>query len=196
MDIKSFFERKKRELSNKSDDGDNTKKAREQSSLEKSIDADYTGDIFTEGLKSEECVAILYNCMKNIESKMKELITNSQDMKERQIKGERQLYELTNSINQKFEELEKDKKEREREIKNLEEKVSLMSNKIETLEKSFDSPEQYSRRNCLLVHGIEEKDGEQTDKVIIDTVVEKMNIAITSNDLDRSHRIGKRKEGR
>ena len=41
---------------------------------------------------------------------MKELITNSQDMKERQIKGERQLNELTNSINEKFEELEKDKK--------------------------------------------------------------------------------------
>ena len=30
MDIKSFFERKKREFSNKSEDGDNTKKAREQ----------------------------------------------------------------------------------------------------------------------------------------------------------------------
>ena len=75
MDIKSFFERKKRELSSKSDDGDHTKKDREQSSLEESIDADYTGDIFTEGLKSEDCVAILYNCMKNIESKMKELNT-------------------------------------------------------------------------------------------------------------------------
>ena len=195
MDIKSFFERKKRGLSNKSDDGDNTKKAREQSSLEESIDTDYTGDIFTEGLKSGDCVAILYNCVKNIESKMKELITNSQDMKERQIKGERQLNELTNSINEKFEELEKDKKEKEIKIKNLEEKVSLMSNKIETLEKSFDNQEQYSRRNCLLVHGIEEKEGEQTDKVIIDTVVEKMNMAITSDDLDRSHRIGKKKEG-
>ena len=179
-------------MSNKSDDGDNTKKAE---SLEESIDTDYTGDIFTEGLKSEDCAAILYNCMKNIESKMKELITNSQDMKERQIKGERQLNELTNSINEKFEELEKDKKEKEIKIKNLEEKVSLMSNKIETLEKSFDSQEQYSRRNCLLVHGIEEKEGEQTDKVIIDTVVEKMNIAITSDYLDRSHRIGKKKEG-
>ena len=51
MDIKSFFERKKRELSNKSDDGDNTKKAREQSSLDESIDADYTGGIFAEGLQ-------------------------------------------------------------------------------------------------------------------------------------------------
>ena len=116
-------------------------------------------------------------------------------MKERQIKGERQLNELTNSINEKFEELEKDKKEKEIKIKKLEEKVSLMSNKIETLEKSFDSQEQYSCRNCLLVHGIDEKEGEQTDKVIIDTVVEKMNIAITSDDVDRSHRVGKKKEG-
>ena len=63
---------------------------------------------------------------------MKELITNSQDMKKRQIKEERQLNELTNSIDEKFEELEKDKKEKEIKIKNLEEKVSLMSNKIET----------------------------------------------------------------
>ena len=60
MDNKSFFERKKRELSNKSDGGDNTKKVREQSSLEKSIDVDYTGDIFTEGLKSERTVLLFY----------------------------------------------------------------------------------------------------------------------------------------
>ena len=69
----------------------------------------------------------------SLESKMKELITNSQDMKERQIKGERQLNELTNSINEKFEELEKDKKEKQIKIKNLEQKVSLTSNKIEIL---------------------------------------------------------------
>lgn len=196
MDIKSFFERKKRELSNKSEDGDNTKKAREQSSLDQSIEAAYTGDVFAEGLKSEDCVSILYNCMKNIESKMMELVTNSQDMKERQIKGEGQLNDLTKSINEKFEELEQDKKEKEIKIKNLEEQVSTMSSRIETLEKSFDSQEQYSRRNCLLVHGIEEKEGESTDKIIIDTVADKMNLAITSEDLDRSHRIGKKKEGK
>ena len=35
MDVKSFFERKKRELSNKSEEGDDTKRARD-SSLDRS----------------------------------------------------------------------------------------------------------------------------------------------------------------
>ena len=69
--------------------------------------------------------------------------------------------------------MEKDRKEKET---TLEKKVSTMSDKIEVLEKILDSQEQYSRRSCLLVYGIEQKEGEQTDKVIVETVEVKMSI--------------------
>ena len=72
-----------------------------------------------------------------------------------QIKSTQELVEMNKSISHKnkiFEEYQKDKKEKEEKINNLEKKVSEMSSKIENLEKSIDDQEQYSRRNCLLMH--------------------------------------------
>ena len=62
-------------------------------------------------------------------------------------------------------------------------------NKI--LKESIDELEQYSRRNCLLFHGLKESDGENTDKIVIDTIRKEMTIDISEQDLDRTHRIGK-----
>ena len=95
-------------------------------------------------------------------------------------------------INEIFEEYQKDKKEKEEKINNLEKKVSEMSSKIENLEKSIDYQEQYSRRNCLLIHGIYESDGENTDDIVINTVQDNMKITVSINDIDRTHRIGKK----
>ena len=55
----------------------------------------------------------------------------------------------------KFDKLEKDRKEKE--------KVSYLSEKLGKLEESIDAQQQYSRRNCLLLNGIEETKGEDTD---------------------------------
>ena len=54
----------------------------------------------------------------------------------------------------------------------------------------MDQQAQFSRRNCLLFHGIKEEKDEDTDSIIINTVKEDMDIEILPNDLDRSHRIG------
>ena len=70
-----------------------------------------------------------------------------------------------------------------------------MNKKVENLETEIDKHEQYSRRNCLLVHGIVETDDEVTDDLVIETVSTKINIEISPADLDRTHRIGKKKPG-
>ena len=54
----------------------------------------------------------------------------------------------------------------------------------------MDQQAQYSRRNCLLFHGIKEEKDEDTDSIIICMVKEEMDIEIMPNDLDRSHHIG------
>ena len=90
-----------------------------------------------------------------------------------QIKGTQKLIEMNKSIshiNEIFEQYQKDKKEKEQKINNLEKKVSEMSSKIENLEKSIDDQEQYSGRNCLLIHGISQFDGENTGDIVINTV--------------------------
>ena len=65
-----------------------------------------------------------------------------------------------------------------------------MSATIESLRGCLDRQEQYSRRNCLLIHGLPESKNENTDELVIDTTKEKMGEEIEKNEIDRSHRLG------
>ena len=56
------------------------------------------GDVFEERLKSGDCVQILVNCMRNIEKQLKELFLLAEEIKEKYIKGESNLSELTKAI--------------------------------------------------------------------------------------------------
>ena len=97
MDISKFFNSssKKRDLSNQSCNDEEPKKAREASSNDSSVSLD---DVFTEGMKSPECLHILVNCMKNIEDKINEICKMNQVTQDNQIKGECQLRDLVKSI--------------------------------------------------------------------------------------------------
>ena len=93
----------------------------------------------------------------------------------------------------KFDELEKDRKEKEKIINNLKGEVSYLSEKLGKLEESIDAQQQYSRRNCLLLHGIEETKGEDTDDLVLEVLNDDMGLNISKTALDRFHRIGNRK---
>ena len=49
--------------------------------------------------------------------------------------------------------------------------------------------EQYSRRNCLIITGVKEKEGEDTDRVVLDIFEKKLNICLDIFQVDRSHRL-------
>ena len=73
-------------------------------------------EVFTESLKSPDCVNILISCIKNVERQITQIFENTKELKEGQIKGEKHLAELTEAIDlisNKFEEYEKDRKEKE-----------------------------------------------------------------------------------
>ena len=53
-----------------------------------------------------------------------------------------------------------------------------------------DELKQYSRRNCLLLHGFRELEGKNANDVIMKTVKEEMVIDIQEKDLDRTHHVG------
>ena len=65
-----------------------------------------------------------------------------------------------------------------------------MNERMEELENKIDRQEQYSRRNCLLIHVIAENKEENTDQQAIDSINENLDIKIDEIDIDRSHRIG------
>ena len=138
--IEKFFS-KKRELSSKSNDGDAPKKLREdQANLSATSDVSFSNkNVFEGGSDSSTCKDILFECLKDLNNQMKELRSMFLESKESQIKGAEQLSTLTESI--KFINEQKEQK--------------------------VDRQEQYSRRNCLLIHGIKEKKDENTDNVVI-----------------------------
>lgn len=66
---------------------------------------------------------------------------------------------------------------------------------ISTMQNKIDDLEQYQRRQCLRIFGVEEKTNEDTDYVAID-VAQKIGVQLNVCDIDRSHRIGRRDTGR
>ena len=55
----------------------------------------------------------------------------------------------------------------------------------------IDRQEQYSRRNCILIHGIAENKEENTNQQAMDFIIDILDVKIDEIDIDRSHRIGR-----
>ena len=56
----------------------------------------------------------------------------------------------------------------------------------------IDDLEQYSRRNCFLFVGIEERDDEDTDALVLDVCNSELEVEVSLEDVERSHRLGAR----
>ena len=109
--------------------------------------------------------------------------------KNSQIKGEKQLDSLSDALellSAKFDELEKDHEKKNKKISEVDKKVNSLESKLGD---SVDELEQYSRRNCLLLHGVRELEGENKNDIIMKTMKEEIDIDIRQQDLDQKHRV-------
>lgn len=68
--------------------------------------------------------------------------------------------------------------------------VSELKTRVTNCEDRTDQLEQYSRRNCLLIHGVREQSGENTYAVTLDIINNAMGVKLGYDDIDRVHRIG------
>ena len=200
MEITDYFDKtttNKRQLSEQSNNGKEPKKLREEGSQTDS--GDVWDDVFLVGLPSDQANSAMIQYMKRFEAQLKDLHNTTEQTKNSQIKGEERLRELTKFIefaNNRFDEYEKEKKEKDELIKNLLKDVNDMAGIIDNLSLGLDRQEQYSRRNCLLLHNIPETSNENTDDLVIKTINEELLEAITINEIDRSHRLGKSQAGK
>ncbi|XP_072180627.1 dynein regulatory complex protein 9-like [Diadema setosum] len=78
------------------------------------------------------------------------------------------------------------------EIKQLNEKVKLLQNSVKDLQTAKDEAEQYSRRNCLRIHGIVETPNESTDDKVLEVINRHLGIDLGPAAIDRSHRVNRR----
>ena len=111
-----FLQSKKRDLSDKSKDGEDSKKVKESNSLSSLPDEFFS-------------YKLIINCLKSIENQVNELFTFHEETKESQIK----VTESLEFMSAKFDDLEK-------EIKKKDEKINQLEKTIENLvekQKSF-----------------------------------------------------------
>ena len=137
-DISKFFGKasKKRDLNDQSKTCEDPKKMKEDKSSTGSL-IDMADDVFAESLKSPECIEILFNCLRNVERESKDIYTLVHSTQESQIKGEKQLIDLTESIDfqsDKFKEYEEDRGKKDKIIHHLKSEVDSLSTKVEKLE--------------------------------------------------------------
>ena len=66
---------------------------------------------------------------------------------------------------------------------------------VKNLENQLDQQEEYSPRNCILIHSITETQGENTYDISLPTTNEHLEIELTEKELDHTHRIGNPKSG-
>lgn len=59
---------------------------------------------------------------------------------------------------------------------------------MEDIKERFDIDEQYSRRNCLEIHGVYETPGENTNAIAMD-IFRMLNVKVEPSNIDRSHRL-------
>ena len=175
---------RKRDLSDKSKDGEDSKKAKESDNLNSVPDK-----IFSDGLNSPELAKLLINSLESIENQVKELFTFHEEADESQIK----VTESLEFMSAKFDDLEKEIKKKDEKINQLEKTIENLAEKQKSLSSEIDDLEQYSRRNCLLLHGVNESNDENTNEIIIKTFSEELGVEIKEDDLDRSHWLGKPK---
>ena len=127
MDITKFFKSKKRDLSKNSNPKEDAKRQREESPSENPnvsmLDISKTPrNVFEESLKSEDCVKILLSCLRNLEKEVKDMQKLALSNNNNQIKGEKQLGDLSESIkfmSGKFDEFEKERQEQKKVIQEL-----------------------------------------------------------------------------
>ena len=137
--------------------------------------------------------------MKDLNGQLKELRKMFLESKENQIKGAEQLTELTESvkfINEKFDKYEEERNKKDEIIEELKKENANLKEHLKDVEQNVDRQEQYSRRNCLLIHGIKEERNENTDDIVVKFIQDHLQEEINFEDLDRTHRIGKVNNGK
>ena len=80
-------------------------------------------------MDSSSFTSIVFDCLKNLESKVNKIFANTNNLKENQIKGEKQLTDLAKILkflSEKFHEFEADRKLKEEIIKSLLGQVSVL----------------------------------------------------------------------
>ena len=72
-------------------------------------------------------------------------------------------------------------------IENVKKVIKTDKQEINTLKDQLDAAEQYSRRNCVVIHGIDSKKDENTGVTVRNFFSTYLDLDIKQGEIDRSH---------
>lgn len=128
----------------------------------------------------------LETAIQNIEKKLQEELSSSKKKGagQRRSRGDDEIPDASNlsTLTDEVAALRSELTNIRIEIDKLEEHNTQQDNAIDELE-------QYSRRNCLLVHGIKETPKENATEAAIGVLNSKLNLRLSVDDIDRCHRL-------
>ena len=77
------------------------------------------------------------------------------------------------------------------ELKSVQDRCTNLEKEVSALKVKNDDIEQYSRRMCLRIAGIKEREDENVTQRVLD-FADNLNVNINGDDIDRAHRVGRR----
>ncbi len=77
-----------------------------------------------------------------------------------------------------------------KDIRDIQSRNQQLQSEVRSLRSDVDNLEQYSRRNCIRISGIDEANDENVEHVVRN-IAERLKVDITPADMDRCHRVGR-----
>ena len=129
-------------------------------------------------LASKECI-----------NELKQLIVN-------QNKKIDKLNDTITAQDKKIKDLEKTVTSHESMINILNGRIAVLSSAVDYLKTSSEQQEQYSRRNCLRINGVEKAQNETADDCLekVQNICNDLGVEIPPESIERAHRVGKERK--
>ena len=99
-------------------------------------------------------------------------------------------------LSKRLDELESYRTVTEKITDKMQTEIQRLNERLKIAEDSLDDQEQRNRNFCLLLHGIEENDNEDTNHVVVETINNNLGLEMKIENLQRSHRLGPRENTR
>lgn len=109
----------------------------------------------------------------------------------KRIKGMEETIEQQNAL---ILELQMSNNDKSRELIDLQKQVNDQRDRLQAMDAKLDAQEQYSRRNCVRVFGCPERQGENTDAIVLKVAKDQLKVDLKLEDIERSHRVGPKRE--
>ena len=94
-----------------------------------------------------------------------------------------ELIKAIDLISGKFDDYEGEIRKKDKTIKDLKSKLSDLNTLFKNLEIQLNRQEKYSRRNCILIHGITETQNENTYDIYLRTINKHLEVRVVLTEL-------------